>query len=91
MELLALYSKKCKSCKHLDPEEPKAHDDCHFSKGNKQCPASEIQFAIVGQAQRYAAALKKAKAKGDIEKEIQILTAVQKRSEAFQFKFREAC
>ena len=89
MDYLALYSRNCKSCKHLDPEEKKAFDDCHFSKGNKHCPAAEVQIAVVGQAERYAEALKRAKAKGDLAREAQIIKAVAKKSRAFQHKFKE--
>lgn len=89
MDHLALYSRNCKTCKHLDPEEEKVFEKCHFSKGNTECPAQEIRFAIVGEAKRFATALQKAKKQKDLAKEVKILEAVAKRSAAFQHKFRE--
>ena len=89
MDHLALYSRKCKTCKHLDPEEAVAQTDCHFTKGNNDCPATEIQFAVVGQARRFADSMKRAQARSDIAKQVAILQAVEKRSEAFQHKFKD--
>ena len=89
MDHLALYSRNCKHCKHLDPEEDKEFDKCHFNNGNQDCPAQEIQFAVVGEAKRFARSVKKARAEGSIEREVKILEAVAKRSAAFQHKFRE--
>lgn len=45
---LKLYSQKCVSCISLFPRHTKAtsHVDCHFSKGNDMCPASELQFVV---------------------------------------------
>ena len=89
MDYLALYSSKCKRCKHLDPEEPKAFTKCHSSAGNKLCPADEVQFAVVGEAKRFAVAVKKARASGNLAKEVRILQEVAKRPQAFQHKFKE--
>lgn len=89
MDYLALYSTNCKKCKHLDQEETKAYDKCHYSKGNNDCPAKEVQIAVVGQTLRAATELKKARAKGDLNREAQILEAVAKKSPAFQHKFKE--
>jgi superfamily I DNA/RNA helicase len=89
LEYLALYSQKCKSCGHLDPEEERKYNKCHFSKGNNECPAAEVRIAVVGEAKRLADALKRARARHDMEKEIEILSRVAKRSAAFQQKFRE--
>ena len=46
--LFKLHSVKCVSCIHLFPTHPnaKAHNSCHFSKGNELCPAQEVQFII---------------------------------------------
>jgi hypothetical protein len=89
MDYLALYSEKCKRCGHLDPEAPKKFNNCHFSKGNTECPAQEVQFAVVGEAKRFAAAAKKARKAGNLAMEAEILDTVAKRSPAFQHKFQE--
>lgn len=89
MEYLALYSPRCKRCGHLDPDEERKFNKCHFSAGNTECPAQEVRFAVVGEAKRLAGAIKKARAARDIKKEIKILSLVESRSPAFQQKFRE--
>lgn len=89
MEHLALYSSNCKRCGHLDPEEEKKFNKCHFSAGNTECPAQEVQLAVVGEAIRLAKAIKKARSDKDMKKEIEILQYVAERSPAFQQKFRE--
>ncbi len=90
MEYLALYSRNCKRCKSLDPEETREFDKCHFNNGNKECPAQEVQLAVVGEATRFANAVKKARSNGLIAQEVMLLQRVAKRSPAFQQKFREA-
>ncbi len=89
MDYLALYSTKCKRCSHLDSEAPQTFNKCHYSKGNAECPAKEVRIAVVGEAKRYAAAAKKARREGNLAREAEILEAVAKRSDAFQYKFQE--
>lgn len=89
MDHLALYSRNCKTCRHLDPEEKVAHDKCHHASGNTECPAKEIQFAVVGMAKRFATAMRKVQATSNLAKQIEILEAVEKRSPAFQHKYKE--
>lgn len=89
MDHLALFSRKCKTCKHLDPEEEVAYTKCHFDKGNTECPAKEVQLVVVGQAKRLGLEVKKARSAGNIQREVEILNAVSKKSAAFQQKFRE--
>lgn len=87
---LQLYSRNCKSCKHLDPTEKKAYTVCHFSKGNEDCPASEIRFTIVGKANRLARQILSARDARDAQAEAAILAAVSKENEAFQERFYHA-
>lgn len=86
---LALYSRKCKTCRHLDPEEKVAYEECHHSRGNTECPAKEVQFAVVGMARRFAEEVKKARKASDLARERAVLESVEKRSLAFQQKFRD--
>lgn len=89
MDNLALYSRKCKTCKHLDPEEEILHVKCHFSRGNKDCPAAEVRIIVVGEARRFAEAVRQARSKADLGREAKLLKIVQKRDPAFQQKFKE--
>lgn len=89
MDHLALYSRKCKFCSYLDPSETKQYEKCYYKNGNTECPAQEVQLAVVGEAKRLAILIKKARTEGNIEKEVKILEIVSKRDPAFQQKFRE--
>ncbi len=88
MEHLALYSRNCKFCSHLDPEETRKFT-CTAKNGNTECPAQEIQFAVVGKAKRLAADVRAARLDGDIGREVLILNRVGKRTKAFQQKFND--
>ena len=89
-ELLALYSVNCLKCSHLVETATFAFVKCHHSKGNQQCPASEIAIVIVGKATVYAQRVLKARLNQDLKVEAALLTTVSKESLAFQAKFHEA-
>ena len=87
---LALYSSNCKICKALDASERKVFRKCHFSAGNKHCPASEVRIVIVGQAYRMAEQVLRARATRDAEAESKILTEVATRDADFRERFYHA-
>jgi len=89
-EFLALFSKRCKSCKHLDPDEAKAWVSCHFSKGNEHCPAAEIQFIIVGEAYKLAKQVLLARDTRNTAEEARILAKVARESDGFKERFYAA-
>jgi hypothetical protein len=89
-ESLALFSRRCKTCKHLDPEESKAWVSCHFTKGNEHCPAQEIQFIIVGEAYRLAKQILLARDVRNAAEEAKILAKVARESQTFQERFYAA-
>jgi hypothetical protein len=89
-ERLAIYSPKCKTCKHLDPAETKAYILCHFSKGNSHCPASEVQIVVVGAAYRLAKQVLAARDKRDAKEEARIFARVAKEIPEFQERFYSA-
>ncbi len=89
-EFLSLFSRKCKTCKHLDPEETKAWASCHFSKGNEHCPAAEIQFIIVGEAYKLAKQVVLARDTRNTAEEARILSKVSRESETFRERFYAA-
>lgn len=86
-QYLQLYSRNCKSCKHLDPTEKKGWSSCHYSKGNEECPASEIRFTITGKATKLARQVLAARDARNAEAEANILAAVSKEDSAFQERF----
>jgi hypothetical protein len=89
MDHLALYSRRCKICKSLDPEEEREFPQCHFEQGNTECPAQEVQFAVVGRVIRYGKDYQKAQIAGNLAEQSRLLELVAKKSQAFQFKFNE--
>ena len=89
MDYLALYSRNCKFCKSLDPEATREFPACHFDRGNTECPAQEVQIAVVGKVNRYVKEYMKAQVAGDLVKQSSLLGAVAKKSAAFQHRFNE--
>jgi hypothetical protein len=89
MDFLSLYSKNCKTCQSLDPDAPNLFPNCHFEKGNADCPAREVQLIIVGPAKRLAAKVKEARMNGDLKAESRLLAFAATKSKAFQQKFQE--
>lgn len=87
---LALYSIKCKKCKHLDPAEKTAYMNCHHSKGNKYCPAKGVQIVVVGRAYRLAEQCRAARDRRDAQKEAAVMASVAKENEAFRERFYTA-
>jgi hypothetical protein len=43
---LEVFHENCLDCKALIPFKKKTYRDCHFSKGNTACPASQVQIVI---------------------------------------------
>ena len=89
MDHLALYSRRCKFCKSLDPDEKREFPECHYERGNKECPAQEVQIAVVGKVTRYVKEYARARSTGNLADQSKILELVSKKSPAFQFKFKE--
>lgn len=87
IEALAIYSSKCLKCSHLVDGGKKAYVTCHYSKGNEECPAQEVRIVPVGQAVRFAKAVKKARSKRDLKKEAELLKVVSTKSKEFQSRF----
>lgn len=89
IEYFALYSANCMTCKHLIETGTREFQDCHFSKGNKQCPASEVRIVIVGEALDYARRILRARDKRMPNREARLMKHVAAQSAAFQSRFYE--
>ena len=89
MEILKLFSKNCKVCSYLDPDEKKKFDKCYFKNGNELCPAKDIRITTVGKASSMAIKYKKAKARGDLKEQSVLLDEVSNRSQIFQKIFKK--
>lgn len=87
-ELLALYSQNCLKCSHLVDVGTRAFNRCHYTQGNKECPAKEVALVVVGKARQYAQRVLKARTERNLPAEANLLGLVAKESEAFQEKFR---
>lgn len=54
-DYVIIYSEDCLKCLHLCPTlGVKAYKDCHFSKGNEDCPAKTLRVAIGVNVERTA-------------------------------------
>lgn len=82
-EYLELYSDNCLQCSHLIEGAPKTFNKCHYTAGNKDCPASEIRIITTGRVRRAAALIKQARADKDPEREAEILQKVSSESPGF--------
>lgn len=89
LEYLALYSTNCMTCKHLTETGVREFQDCHFSKGNKQCPAAEVRIVVVGEALEYARRILRARDKRLPKREAKLMKYVAAQSAAFQSRFYE--
>ena len=75
-------------CKHLSPETGTVSEvECHFSKGNTQCPAEEVKFVIVGEALNYAKRVLAARDKRHPKTEAKLMQHVGSQTAAFKLKF----
>jgi hypothetical protein len=88
-EQFALYSKDCMTCSHLCETGVTAFVPCHYSKGNKLCPAAEVRIVIVGEALDYAKRVLDARDKRFARREAKLMAHVGKQSAAFRSKFYE--
>jgi hypothetical protein len=89
IEYVALYSKDCINCKHLTETGNRDFVTCHFSKGNKQCPAQELRFVVVGEALTYARRVLRARDRRLPKLEAKHMKYVSSQSAAFQTRFYE--
>jgi len=89
LEYLALYNNNCMTCKHLSETGVRDFQDCHFSRGNKQCPASEVLLVVVGEALTYARRVLRARDKRQPTREANLMKYVATQSAAFQSRFYE--
>lgn len=89
-DLLAIYSENCLKCGHFVQGVSRKFKDCHESKGNKQCPASEVEVVVVGKAAVYASKLLKAQDRRDAVGTAKIFAYVAKQPAGFQAKFYDA-
>ncbi len=89
LEHLALYSADCMTCSHLSETGTEAYEKCHFSKGNKLCPAAEVRLVVVGEALTYARRVLRARDKRLPKKEARLMKYVAAQPAAFQSRFYE--
>lgn len=87
LEYFAIYSANCLKCGHLVEADYRKYDKCHYSNGNKQCPASEVRVTITGKVERLVKRLIKARKRKDPQREAEVLTLVSKESPSFQRRF----
>lgn len=88
-ENLAVYSLDCLNCKHLVEGAAENYTECHYTKGNDQCPASEIRIVAVGKIISYTRQLRDATDKQDTRRIARIWAKLSKESPAFQSRFHE--
>ena len=84
-DYLALYSSNCLKCSYLIEGASKKFK-CHYSKGNEQCPASELRITITGKSEQFIKRLRKARSTRNATAEAEIWAEISKESRAFQVR-----
>lgn len=91
-ERCLIYSHECFTCPHIiaGAESEEANKPCHYSKGNRYCPASQVVFVVSGEALSLASRLRRAREERDAEAEAEILILVSKLNEYARERFYAA-
>ena len=84
---LALYSKDCLTCASFVEGATQRHMRCHHSRGNTECPASEVKITFAGRTKRWAALVQAARSRRDAKREADIMARVEKLSPAERSRF----
>jgi hypothetical protein len=74
-ERCLIYSSECFSCPHAiaGADASAAQKDCHYSNGNRYCPAAQVIFVVSGEAFDLASKLHHARDTRNAEAEAAIL------------------
>lgn len=59
-ECIVLYSERCFRCSHLVDGAEKTFNKCHYSQGNRDCPAIAIRIMTSGKVRAYVTRIEKA-------------------------------
>lgn len=74
-ERCLIYSNDCFTCPHAiaGASVEEANKECHYSRGNRYCPASQVIFVVSGEAFALASKLHQARDRRDAAAEAEIL------------------
>jgi hypothetical protein len=91
-ERCLIYSSECFSCPHViaGADATSADKECHYSKGNRYCPAAQVIFVVSGAAFSLASKLHHARDTRDAEAEAAILIEAAKLNEYARERFYAA-
>lgn len=91
-ERCLIYSKDCFTCPHVIAGESveNANKPCHFSEGNRYCPASQVIFVVSGEAFALASKLHQARDRRDASAEAEILIEASKLNDYARERFYAA-
>jgi hypothetical protein len=85
-----LYGEGCLDCAALVSSATEVQTSCHFSTGNVFCPAASLRVVFVGERMRLLSRLKKAKANGDTNRFISLMSSLESQElETKNFILRE--
>jgi hypothetical protein len=83
-EVLVVYSTKCFTCSHLVDDAPNRNMECHYSNGNRDCPAVALRVITTGKVQQYLKRLELAQQNKDAAEVAKIWEEIGKQSPEFQ-------
>jgi hypothetical protein len=91
-ERCLIYSAECFACPHViaGADAGDAKKDCHYSQGNRYCPAAQVIFVVSGEAFALASKLHHARDTRNAEAEAAILIEAAKLNEYARERFYAA-
>lgn len=91
-ERCLIYSAECFSCPHAiaGAQTDSVQKDCHYSLGNRFCPAAQVIFVVSGEAFSLASKLHQARDTRDAHAEAVILIEAAKLDEYARERFYAA-
>lgn len=87
--VIQVYKLKCLTCRHLVPAAAKEFNECHFSAGNKLCPASSMKIIQHIPIDKIIRAFKEAEGSGNLSRVSRLYAQVAKRPDWVQQRIND--
>ena len=87
--VIQVYKLKCLNCTHLVPAAGKEYNECHYSAGNKLCPASSMKIIQHIPIDKILRAFKEAENSGNLGRISRLYAQVAKRPDWVQQRIND--
>ena len=89
LAVVQIYKMRCLTCSYLVPAATKKFNECHFSAGNKLCPAASLKIIQHIPISKILASFKEAEASGDLSRVSRLYAQVAKRPDWVQQRIND--